>query len=467
MKKLLFTGCIAALGLMATFARTPNVDEVAKLKSFMAQESAVEGVKNHERLGIENLETVNWEEVAGLTWNSSGRLDSLIWMERELGGDLDIGGFAELRVVHCETNSLRTLNVAGNTAMVYLDCFENGLTQLDVSSNTNLREFCCRYNQLTAIDISRNTKLTFFCGTGNQFETIDISRNTELVEFFCANNRLTAIDLSHNRKLASAALRTNRLTTLDASNHPNLRSLTCYENELTTLDISGCPELTQLECRSNRLTTLDVSGSPNLYMLTCYDNLLTSLDLSLHTKLYIVLLQDNLLTFSTLPRLTGCNPYIYYPQGQVTLSQPADKIDLSREYEIDGATSEYVWSDAQGIAVIPASDGNGRFTFANQYEGKTLTCHVRNAAFPDLTLDCQVTLTAPASVAPPSQDAVRAYASNGRIHIETDRPSTVIIHTADGRLLLRRPVPPGTTAIALPKGIYVVTTDGRSRKLAL
>jgi hypothetical protein len=457
------------VGVVATFAQTLNVDEVAKLKSFLAQESAVEGRKNYEQLAVANLDAVDWKQVAGLTWNANGRLDSLMWQELGLAGDLDIGGFAALRVVHCETNSLRSLNVAGNTAMVYMDCFENELTQLDVTSNVNLREFCCRYNQLTGIDISRNTKLIHFCGTGNQFEQIDISHNTELGNFFCANNRLKSVDLSHNKKLVSVALRTNRLTTLDASDHPQLRSLTCYENELESLDIAGCPELTQLECSTNHLTALDVTGSPKLGMLTCHANELTALDLSANPGLNIVLLRDNRLTFSSLPQLTGYDlyTYTYAPQAPVAVEQPSDKVDLSSEYTVGGKTSVYAWTDAQGVAVAPASGENGVFAFGKQYTGQTLTCRITNAVFPDLTMEYRVALTTPTAAVPHALDASRAYAANGHIHVETDRPAVITIHTVAGGLLVRRTVPAGATAIALPKGIYVVSIGSRSRTLVL
>ncbi|MDR1407348.1 MAG: hypothetical protein LBJ23_04800, partial [Tannerella sp.] len=132
MKTIIFS--LLAACATASSAQTLNADETARLRSFLEQESAQAGKKNHEQLGITQLENVDWKTVPGLVWNTGGRLDSLMWIERNLAGDLDISLFTALRVVHCETNSLRSLDVSGNTAMVYMDCFENELTELDITT---------------------------------------------------------------------------------------------------------------------------------------------------------------------------------------------------------------------------------------------------------------------------------------------------------------------------------------------
>jgi hypothetical protein len=378
MMKTIIFGLLAACAT-ASSAQTLNADETARLRSFLEQESAQAGKKNHEQLGITQLENVDWKTVPGL-----------------------------------------------------------------VTTNVNLREFCCRYNRLTDLDISHNTKLIHFCGTGNMFEQIDISHNTELADFYCANNRLERIDLSHNRKLVNVALRTNRLTTLDCSAHPRLATLTCYDNRLESLDVSGCPALVSLDCKNNQLTTLDVPDSPELALFAC---------------------QGNRLTFSTLP-LPGYRSYTYSPQAEIGVSFPADVVDLSGEYLAAGQTSEYAWTDGVGADVTPLSGEAGVFSFDRLYTGKTLVCRIRNAAFPDLTMTYRIALTTPVHASSVGQD-VSVYAVRGGICLRADRPVPFAIYNMAGMQVCRRATAAGEVSLALPRGVYVVTMEGRGWKVAV
>lgn len=482
----LFLSIVCLSGALRLTAQTYNAQEVAKLKAFLIQNSAEKGKKNYEQLGVASLDAVDWKNVSGLKWNANGRVESINWKEKKLGGDLDVSGFTDLLVMHCERNQLQSLNVTGNTKMTYLDCFNNEFKSIDISTNVNLTRFCCRYNQLTKLDVTHNPKLTFLCSSGNRFEHIDLSNNAELVEFYAANGKLKSIDLSHNPKLKEVALRTNQLTSLDVSNLTKLENLTCYENKLTTFKASGCKSLKLIRAYENKITSLDVSGCTALETLAFYSNNLAELDVSecpniefislmnngTHTlklppnpsdKLRIMC-ERNRFTFSTLPRPSFLRSYA--PQAKVTLSAPSDKIDLRSEYKLNGVASVFVWTD-RGAPVIPEANRDGLFSFAESYVGKTLTCTVTTPAYPKLTMTYEVSLTEPvANIIVESEVAFRTQRE--LLCLTASRPVTVHIYTIIGALLRKQRLSEGETCFTLPQGIYIVSlSNGTVRKIVI
>lgn len=483
---ILFSSIVCLSGALRLTAQTYNTQEVAKLKTFLIQNSAEKGKKNYEQLGVAPLDAIDWKNVPGLKWNANGRVESINWKEKKLGGDLDVSGFTDLLVMRCERNQLQSLNVAGNTKMTYLDCFNNEFKSIDISTNINLTHFCCRYNQLTKLDVTHNPKLTFLCSSGNRFEQIDLSNNPELVEFYAANGKLKSIDLSHNPKLKDVALRTNQLTSLDVSNLTKLESLTCYENKLTTFNASGCKSLKLIRAYENKITSLDVSGCTALNTLAFYSNKIEELDVSgcpniefislmnngTHTlklppnpsnKLQIMC-ERNCFTFSTLPRPAFLSSYA--PQAKVKLSAPSDKIDLKSEYKMNGTTSVFVWTD-KGAPVIPEANRDGLFSFAESYVGKTLTCTVTNPTYPKLTMTYEVSLTEPvANVSVEPEVSFRTQRE--QLCLTATRPVTVHIYTIIGALLRKQSLSEGETCFTLPQGIYIVSlSNGTVRKIVI
>ncbi|MGP1422285.1 MAG: hypothetical protein ACTTKI_12005 [Tannerella sp.] len=483
---ILFSSIVCLSGALRLTAQTYNTQEAAKLKAFLTQNSAEKGKKNYEQLGVAPLDAIDWKNVPGLKWNANGRVESINWKEKKLGGDLDVSGFTDLLVIHCERNQLQSLNVAGNTKMTYLDCFNNEFKSIDISTNINLTHFCCRYNQLTKLDVTHNPKLTFLCSSGNRFEQIDLSNNPELVEFYAANGKLKSIDLSHNPKLKDVALRTNQLTSLDVSNLTKLESLTCYENKLTTFNASSCKSLKLIRAYENKITSLDVSGCTALNTLAFYSNKIEELDVSgcpniefislmnngTHTlklppnpsnKLRIMC-ERNCFTFSTLPRPAFLSSYA--PQAKVKLSAPSDKIDLKSEYKMNGTTSVFVWTD-KGAPVIPEANRDGLFSFAESYVGKTLTCTVTNPTYPKLTMTYEVSLTEPvANVSVEPEVSFRTQRE--QLCLTATRPVTVHIYTIIGALLRKQSLSEGETCFTLPQGIYIVSlSNGTVRKIVI
>lgn len=201
--------------------------------------------------------------------------------------------FAGINYLSCDKNSLSSLDVSQNTALVFLDCSENLLGALDVSSNPALQYLFCIKNELNALDVSSNPNLTTLACGINNLSTLDISANPKLTILDCGINELSTLDVSRNAALTELMCEVNHLNNLDVSQNPALEELWCHGNDLTSLDVSHNPALKELWCYENNLTSLDVSHNPVLEKLWCYENKLTSLDLSANPAIDSLICYDN------------------------------------------------------------------------------------------------------------------------------------------------------------------------------
>ena len=438
MKKISFIGYFLLCGIIIVSAQTLNSSETARLKSFLEKESTESGKKNYQQLGIQDLETVDWLNVTGLVWNANGRLDSMKWYNKKLGGDLDLSDFSEIRFIRCEYNGLTTIDVTGCTGLLYFDCFNNNFTSLDVSTNINLEWICCRWQNevLKEIDLTHNPKLYHFCGTGNQFEYIDISKNPELIDFFCAATLLKSVDVSKNLKLKQVYLRGNQLSELDISNHPELEVLTCYDNQLSKLDVSGCPKLKLLTAHNNQLQEIKIDYL-DMDVLSC---------------------QNNYLSFSNLPRLKSCVNFTYADQKTIKLLIPSNVVDLSSEYKIGNNFSEFFWTKN------PRESKDGVFMFENTIEN--LTCYVINSTFPEMALTYEVEFFSIQSV--DILQNIEVYTVGNQLVLKTDHPLIVAIYTVTGALAQQQSIVEGEYSIPLSKGMYIVKlSNGLIRKVVI
>ena len=193
--------------------------------------------------------------------------------------------FTALTELHCDGNSLESLDVSKNTLLTFLDCAYNSLESLDVSKNTALTKLECEGNSLESLDVSKNTALTTLSCYSNSLMSLDVSKNTALTELVCTENSLASLDVSKNTALTELYCYGNSLTSLDVSKNTLLTFLDCAYNSLTSLDVSKNTALTKLECEGNSLESLDVSKNTALTELVCTENSLTSLDVSKNTAL--------------------------------------------------------------------------------------------------------------------------------------------------------------------------------------
>ena len=483
----LLAAIVCLTSAMRLAGQSFNAGETTKLRAFLRMKSGVEGKLNYEQLGIADTNAINWATVTGLTWGADGRLQAMLWNEKQLGGELDLSGFTSLRTLHCERNSLLFLHLTGDTSLVYVDCFNNMFKSLDISTNVNLDHFCCRYNQLDTLDVSHNPKLTFLCLSGNQFRRFDTSKNPLLMDFYAAACQLEEIDFSHNPMLRISSVRGNKLKRIDLSGHEQLTQFYCHDNELTELNVKGCKALTFLSVYGNKLTTLDVSTCPALERLPLYDNSIAELDVSACPKIAFIstmnngmhtlklpkspldrlsiMCESNRFTFSTLPDVKYLNPYA--PQAKISLSAPVDKVDLSAEYKVRGAVSVFTWRNGTDT-VTPTIAREGLFSFPADLVGRTLTCTVKNAAYPKLTLTYEVALSSPTANVTVADLRPTVRTESGRLVITTARPLVAGVYAITGVLVARRNLGIGESHFVLPRGIYIVSfSDGTARKVVV
>ena len=463
-------------------------NETSKLRAFLSQESAEPGVKNYQQLGLSQINDINWGSVPGLTWNGQTYLlTNIHWANKKLAGNLDLSDFKGLRIVYCQGNSLRRLNVTGDSAIIYLDCYENNLYSLDFSTNVNLTELCFRYNHLQEIDLSNNKKLSFLCSTGNQLETLDLSGLSMLSTCYCVGNKLTSLNLEGCVKLKELLCMDNFLTTLDLSDKPVLTEFSCARNNITDIIINSST-LRRFDCSNNYLKTLDLTGFYNLSYLKCSDNLLEKLiindctyleELNCNNNLLDLLVapysynlvsfecKENNMDFFTLPKLPESVNYIYSPQNNRVAEADISYADFSSFFEIDGFTSRYLWHESVKYLTPEMIEG-GVFRFDESFSDKQLICRIENMSFPRLVLRYDVTMrNEDVGNVNPDNNVPSVYASKGYIHIVTGSVVDVRIYSMQGTLLMTKNAVEGRTDIPVERGMYVVSMNNKGYKLTV
>ena len=89
------------------------------------------------------------------------------------------------------------------TNITTLSCCRQSLTSLDVSKNTALINLYCYYTDITSLDVSKNTALGgLFCYNTN-IKSLDVSNNTALAVLYCHDTNITSLDVSKNTNLHS------------------------------------------------------------------------------------------------------------------------------------------------------------------------------------------------------------------------------------------------------------------------
>ena len=215
-----------------------------------------------------------------LSKSEAARIQEIELADRRLESLQGIEYLNELRVLACDSNKLKTLDLSKNAKLTELYCGNNMLTELDVSNNPELLVLYCNYNRLKTMDLSKNTKLTSFeCGE-NKLTELDVSNNPELAELNIVWNDISSIDTSNNPKLTELAISGNPVDKLDLSNLTDLEELYCGWNNIKELDVSKNQELYCLSAIDCELTELDVSNNPALKILMVEKNKLETLDIS-------------------------------------------------------------------------------------------------------------------------------------------------------------------------------------------
>lgn len=200
--------------------------------------------------------------------------------DRKINNLSGIEGFVNLDSLMCYGNSLDSLDLSMNTALLFINCHRNLIKKIDVSNCLVLEFLEASRNRLTSINVSNNTSLITLNIYHNYLTSLDVSNNTGLTTLgfgSLTNNNLPSLDISKNIALRFLNCNGSRLTSLDVSNNIALNYLHCNQNEITTLDLSKNTALFEIHCSQNRITTLDVSNNKILLWLKCGKNQLTNL----------------------------------------------------------------------------------------------------------------------------------------------------------------------------------------------
>ena len=83
-----------------------------------------------------------------------------------------IEAFTSITFLQVHDNSLTSLDITNNTALISVDCNNNLITALDITQNTALQALGCWGNSLTSLD-ARN-------GNNNNMTTFDATNNPDL-----------------------------------------------------------------------------------------------------------------------------------------------------------------------------------------------------------------------------------------------------------------------------------------------
>jgi hypothetical protein len=129
-----------------------------------------------------------------------------------------------------------------------------GSTGTTLNDLTWLTTLHCQVNSLTSIDVSTNVNLTSLQVNSNSLTALDVSANVDLITLFCNSNSITSIDVSTNVDLVTFRCHTNLLTSLDVSANVLLTHLPCHTNLLASLDVSACIALQAFECQNNSMS---------------------------------------------------------------------------------------------------------------------------------------------------------------------------------------------------------------------
>ena len=227
-----------------------NEDDMEGLRMFLRQPSAQSGNINAHRLGLSNIDTLNWQtsgvwvrKVTGLIWNNETpkRLIRVNWGHIDIAGTLDARKWNNLTYFYLDYNRITALDISTNTALTFLRCWHNQLTELDVSANTALTILYCPDNQITEINL-----------------------NTALTELYCGGNLLTTLDVRENVALTHLGVNDNQLTALDVSENTLLTYFRCDNNHLPLSDLFTASEILEINVADTANRILGTQTLPSL-----------------------------------------------------------------------------------------------------------------------------------------------------------------------------------------------------------
>lgn len=233
-----------------------------------------------------NIQSLSLGDIPNIAWNFAQYPNLEFLINYNKGpAELDLSSNKKLKYLYCYKNELSSLKVS--EVLEELHCDVNSITTLDLSKSVNLRVLSCTGNQLSSLDLSNNKQLESVNLTNNQLTNLDLSGTKNLVELQCRENKLTELVLDSCTSLESLQCNDNLLTDLDLSTCTSLVDVECANNRLTKLDFGKGTDLQYLICENNQLETLELLGEKNLESLYCSDNQLSKLEID-SEKLFVL-----------------------------------------------------------------------------------------------------------------------------------------------------------------------------------
>ena len=228
---------------------------------------------------------------------------------------LDLKGNKKLEQLECKNNALTKLYVSGCPDLVKLNCTGNSISTLTLSSNKKLKELYASNNKISKLvtdnvktleivyasnnalaslgNIEKNDKLRAIAVNNNKITKVDLTKLVNLQTLHIAGNKLSALDLTKNTALVNLNVKSNSLKELDLTKNVNLKTLDASANSLSKLDLTNCTDLTQIRLQDNKLTALDVTACADAVEINCENNKITTLDTSACTDLETLNLKNN------------------------------------------------------------------------------------------------------------------------------------------------------------------------------
>ena len=239
------------------------------------------------------------------TWSKDGHLIELKWgIDRStghyfnLGGELSLSPFPQLKSVDCPGNKLTKLEMSGCKKIKNLRVHQTEIESLDLHDMKELETLSCSVTPIKSIDLSKCSRLKSLSCESTDIKKLDLKNNPELISINCQSCGLDYLDVSHNKKLEELDCDSNKLVSLDLKNNKYLKSLNCEHNKLTSLDLSNNLNLFALFCNDNELVSLEVSQNEKLQFFVCSNNKLKYLKLSPKVNAEDFLYTDNPLPLS-------------------------------------------------------------------------------------------------------------------------------------------------------------------------
>ncbi|TCK68753.1 putative secreted protein (Por secretion system target) [Winogradskyella wandonensis] len=130
---------------------------------------------------------------------------------REISDLTGIEDFIALQNLNFEINTISSVDLSNNSALVDLDTSDNLLTEIDVSSLTQLLVLDVSKNDLSQIDIDANVRLIDLNVSDNSIENLNVDTLTNLEDLNCSNNLIGSLSLTQNINLEILFCQSNML----------------------------------------------------------------------------------------------------------------------------------------------------------------------------------------------------------------------------------------------------------------